>query len=73
MRKKVVQIALDADTIEFLEMARPGTTTDHISDFINSLLRQERFRQGFPAYQGQGAAASIASLSGKVLAKRRRF
>jgi hypothetical protein len=74
VRKKIVQIALDADTAEFLELARSGNATDNISDFINSLLRQERFRQGFPAYHGQGIpAASITSLSDKILAKRRGF
>lgn len=74
MNKKVIQIALDDDTAEFLEIARSEATTASLSDFINSLLRQERFRQGFPAYQGKAlSVASIASLSGKILARRRGF
>jgi hypothetical protein len=46
--KKVIRVTLEEDTALFLEQccARPGDTE---SDFINSLLRQERFRQGYPA------------------------
>jgi hypothetical protein len=67
---KTIQVSLDADTAEFLDIARHTATAATISDFINSLLRQERFRQGFPAYQGQGHPNSVLSLAKKILDKR---
>lgn len=54
MRKKVIKIALDEDAQDFLELARLGEAIASISDFINSLLRQERFRQGYAAYKKPG-------------------
>ncbi len=54
MRKKMIKISLDEDTQDFLELARLGEAAASISDFINSLLRQERFRQGYAAYKKPG-------------------
>lgn len=54
MRKKVIKIELDEDTQDFLELARLGEAIASVSDFINSLLRQERFRQGYAAYKKPG-------------------
>ncbi|WP_373532901.1 hypothetical protein [Vampirovibrio sp.] len=48
--KREIRVLLDEDTIQFLEMARGAQQNASISDFINSLLRQERFRRGFPPY-----------------------
>lgn len=48
--KREIRVLLDEDTVQFLEMARGERANASVSDFINSLLRQERFRQGFPAY-----------------------
>jgi hypothetical protein len=70
MFKKMIQVSLEADTAEFLELARAQTTSETVSDFINSLLRQERFRQGLPAYQEQGPSKLVVSLAKKILAKR---
>jgi hypothetical protein len=50
--RKHIQITLDDDTADFLELARTENAPEGISRFINSLLRQERFRQGYPAYHG---------------------
>lgn len=48
--KKVIKIELDDDTAEFLALARAdGGNREVLSAYINSLLRQERFRQGYPA------------------------
>lgn len=47
--QKEIRIVLAEDTAQFLAMANNGTGQS-VSDFINSLLRQERFRQGFPSY-----------------------
>lgn len=47
--KKEIRVVLDEDTAQFLDMAR-GDQNASSSDFINSLLRQERFRRGFPPY-----------------------
>lgn len=70
MSKKIIQVSLEADTAEFLEMARATTAAATISDFINSLLRQERFRQGLPAFQQQDHPKRVLSLAQKILAKR---
>lgn len=70
MSKKIIQVSLEADTAEFLESARATTTSATISDFINSLLRQERFRQGFSAPQLQDRPKRVVSLAQKILAKR---
>ena len=48
--KREIRVLLDEDTAQFLEMAGGAQSNAAISDFINSLLRQERFRQGFPPY-----------------------
>jgi hypothetical protein len=48
--KREIWVLLDEDTAQFLEMAGGAQSNAAISDFMNSLLRQERFRQGFPAY-----------------------
>ena len=47
--RKEIRIVLEEDNIQFLEMAR-GKKHASVSDFLNSLLRQERYRQGFPVY-----------------------
>lgn len=47
--KRVIKIALDEDTAEFLEMCRDDATPKAVNAFINSLLRQERYRQGYPS------------------------
>ncbi len=47
--RKEIRIVLEEDNIQFLEMAR-GKKRATTSDFLNSLLRQERYRQGFPVY-----------------------
>lgn len=47
--QKEIRILLAEDTAQFLAMVSKGTEQS-ISGFINSLIRQERFRQGFPAY-----------------------
>lgn len=48
--KREIRVLLDEDTAQFLEMAGGAQSSAAISDFINNLLRQERFRQGFPPY-----------------------
>lgn len=50
--QKEIRVVLAEDTAQFLAMAHEAHNKDDqsISDFVNSLLRQERFRQGFPAY-----------------------
>lgn len=45
-----IRVLLDEDTAQFLDMARSADSNATVSQFINSLLRQERFRQGFPPY-----------------------
>lgn len=50
MGKKAIRILLDEDTAEFLALAQSDANAS-MSDFINSLLRQERFRQGYPAHR----------------------
>jgi hypothetical protein len=47
--KKVIRIVLDDDTAAFLERAHDRDSSNDASDFINSLLRQEQFRQGYPS------------------------
>ncbi len=51
-RKKQIHIALDEDTAEFLALSRADGHPDAISAFINSLLRQECFRQGYSLPEG---------------------
>lgn len=64
--KKMIQIMLDEDTAEFLTMAQAMPSSD-VSSFFNSLLRQERFRQGYPAYQwGKSTLRPITSLAQKI-------
>jgi hypothetical protein len=70
MSRKTIQISLEEDTAEFLDIARDTSAAASVSDFINSLLRQERFRQGFPAHQGQGQPNGVLSLAKKILIKR---
>lgn len=53
MRKKAIRVLLDEDTAEFLALAQSNPNAN-VSNFINSLLRQERFRQGYPAHAGSG-------------------
>jgi hypothetical protein len=48
--QREIYVRLDEDTAQFLEMAKGSHRADAVSQFINSLLRQERFRQGFPPY-----------------------
>ncbi len=45
-----IRVLLDEDTAQFLDRAKGTHGDTSVSQFINSLLRQERFRQGFPAY-----------------------
>jgi len=59
MRKLI--ITLDDDTANFLELIRTGGSQEGASAFINSLLRQERFRQGYPANAGAGISMNPAS------------
>lgn len=51
--QREIYVLLDEDTAQFLHMAKGSHSHDAVSRFINSLLRQERFRQGFPAYYRQ--------------------
>ncbi|HEY9686352.1 MAG TPA: hypothetical protein V6C52_05195 [Coleofasciculaceae cyanobacterium] len=55
--RRNIQIALDEDTAEFLDLCQTDDSAHAISTFINSLLRQERFRQGYPA----GGVVDISS------------
>lgn len=48
--KRTIQVTLDADTAAFLEFSRAESGLDDTSLFINTLLRHERFRQGFSAH-----------------------
>lgn len=48
--KRVIQVVLDEDTADFLEISQGPQGPKDTSSFINSLLRQERFRQGYPAF-----------------------
>jgi hypothetical protein len=45
---EVVEVTLSAANQEFLMMAHADDSPHGVSEFINSLLVQERFRQGFP-------------------------
>ncbi len=51
--QREIYVLLDEDTAQFLHMAQGSHRPGAVSRFINSLLRQERFRQGFPAYYRQ--------------------
>jgi hypothetical protein len=62
MNRKEIRITLDQDTLDFLEWAQNEQTTSTVSDFINSLLRQERFRQGYLPYQSAGISHIKSSL-----------
>lgn len=48
--QRQIRVLLDEDTAQFLDMVRGSSGSGTASQFINSLLRQERFRQGFPLY-----------------------
>jgi hypothetical protein len=52
-----IRISLDEDTAEFLALCRVDDSPQAVNAFINSLLRQERFRQGYAA----GPAVDISS------------
>jgi hypothetical protein len=45
---RVIEIELTPDNQEFLMMAHAPDNSAGLNEFINSLLRQERLRQGFP-------------------------
>jgi hypothetical protein len=45
---RMIEIELTPDNQEFLMMAHAEDSPTGLSEFINSLLRQERLRQGFP-------------------------
>lgn len=46
MRKRSIRIFLDDDTAAFLKASRVDHSPEAITQFINSLLRQECFRRG---------------------------
>lgn len=43
-----IVVSLEPDTADFLELARQDPSPQALSRFINSMLRQERFREGYP-------------------------
>jgi hypothetical protein len=45
---RMIEIELTPDNQEFLMMAHAEDSPAGLTEFINSLLRQERLRQGFP-------------------------
>jgi hypothetical protein len=47
----VIEVELSPDNREFLALTLPTDTPESLADFINSLLRQERFRQGYPPHR----------------------
>ncbi len=59
--KRTVTITLDADTAAFLELSRAQTGIDDTSAFINTLLRHERFRQGYAARSSTDPQDSTAT------------
>ena len=64
---KVIEIELSPDNQEFLMMARAADAPDGLNQFINSLLWQERFRQGYATPE----ADQTPSKTGNLLAKLR--
>jgi hypothetical protein len=47
---KVFEVVLSPDNQEFLALAQGLDSPESLSQFINSLLWQERFRQGYPVH-----------------------
>lgn len=58
--KHAIRIVLNDDTMAFLAHCQGIRTTEHISDFINSLIRQERFRQGYSVWPGPALSEQSA-------------
>jgi len=54
MRKRKLTIELEPDTAAFLDLIHANPSRGETNDFINSLLRQERFRQGYLASHPNG-------------------
>lgn len=46
----ILEVELSPDNREFLALTHPLDSPESLGEFINSLLRQERFRQGYPAH-----------------------
>lgn len=65
--KKVIQVALDEDTANFLAMLHPENNAGSLSDFINSLLRHEQFRRGYTANFADPSVKPITRLQDKML------
>jgi len=49
---RMIEVELAPDNQEFLMMAHAANSPAGLNEFINSLLRQERLRQGYPMKTG---------------------
>lgn len=62
---RVIEVELSPDNQEFLMMAHAADSPGGLSEFINSLLWQERFRQGYPMRGPSQTPASVVAFEPK--------